>query len=343
MSQADPLPICPPRADDRLLLDIELGSYGYLAVLVAHDLGLFELLAQQPRPLAAICLALNIERRPAEALLNIGMSLGLLQRQAGAYELTAVAQDYLVKASPTYFGGVLDLDIAAPPTFESLKRAVLTNSQQVYGGGDWVQSHQQQAHLAQTFTRAMHGYSMAAALAWPGVIDLSPYRLMLDVGGGSGAHCIGATVRWHQLNAIVFDLPPVCEVAQELIARQGLQTRIRTQTGDMWHDPYPASDLHFYSMIFHDWPLEKCRLLVDKSYASLAPGGRLIVHEMLYDDDKAGPYTVAAYNVLMLFATEGEQYSGRELTSLLANAGFGEIEVKPTFGYWSIVTGRKPG
>jgi SAM-dependent methyltransferase len=343
MSQADPLPIRLPRSDDRLLLDIEFGSYGYLAVLVAHDLGLFELLSQQPRPLAGICLALNLERRPAEALLNIGLSLGLLEWQAGAYALTAVAEDYLVKTSPTYFGGVLDLDIAAPPTFESLKRAILTNSQQVYGGGDWVQSHQQQAQLAQTFTRAMHGYSMAAALAWPGAIDLSPYQLMLDVGGGSGAHCIGATQRWNHLNAIVFDLPPVCDVAQELIARQNLHGRIHTQAGDMWLDPYPASDLHFYSMIFHDWPLEKCRLLVDKSYASLAPGGRLIVHEMLYDDDKAGPYTVAACNVLMLFATEGEQYSGRELTSLLADAGFGEVEVKRTFGYWSIVTGRKPG
>ena len=33
--------------------------------------------------------------------------------------------------------------------------------------------------------------------------------------------------------------------------------------------------------------------------------------------------------------------SGREIGGMLAEAGFADIEVKPTFGYWSIVTGRK--
>jgi len=27
---------------------------------------------------------------------------------------------------------------------------------------------------------------------------------------------------------------------------------------------------------------------------------------------------------------------------MLTEAGFIDVEVKPTFGYWSIVTGRKP-
>jgi hypothetical protein len=33
--------------------------------------------------------------------------------------------------------------------------------------------------------------------------------------------------------------------------------------------------------------------------------------------------------------TEGEQYSGREISSILREAGFNNIQVKPTFGYWS--------
>jgi len=51
---------------------------------------------------------------------------------------------------------------------------------------------------------------------------------------------------------------------------------------------------------------------------------------------------VAAFNIIMLLATEGQQYSGTELGAMLGEAGFTDIEVKPTFGYWSIVTGRKP-
>jgi hypothetical protein len=110
----------------------------------------------------------------------------------------------------------------------------------------------------------------------------------------------------------------------------------------MWNEPFPSTDLHFYSMIYHDWPPEKCRFLTRKSFENLGPGGRLIIHEMLYNDDKAGPFTVAAFNIVMLWGTEGEQYSGRELSAMLTEAGFTDIEVRPTWGYWSIITGRKP-
>jgi len=62
---------------------------------------------------------------------------------------------------------------------------------------------------------------------------------------------------------------------------------------------------------------------------------------MLYDDDKRGPLEAANYSMFMLLWTEGRQYSGAELVAMLAESGFEEIEVKRTFGLWSIVTGRK--
>jgi O-methyltransferase domain len=93
-----------------------------------------------------------------------------------------------------------------------------------------------------------------------------------------------------------------------------------------------------------EWPPEKCQLLAGKSFESLKPGGRLIVHEMLYDDRKTGPFATAAMNInMLLWYDAGRQYSGRELSAILTEAGFSEIEVMPTFGYYSIVVGRKPG
>src|SRR5262245_2921245 len=345
MSHHEAAPIRQPRTDDRPLCDVVFGVYGYPAVLLAHRLKLFPLLAQKPRTLPEVCAALHVARRPAAALLSVCASLGLLQVQGGYYSLTPVAEDYLLESSPTYFGGELDLTIAnaAVWSLASLEKAVRTDTAQVYGGGrEMFQSHAEQAELARAFTRAVHSTSMGPALAWPDTLELSGHRLMLDIGGGSGAHCIGAARRWPTLQAVVFDTPPVCEVAAEFIARHGLQGRINTQVGDMWQDPFPTADLHFYSMIYHDWPPEKCRLLTQKSFASLAFGGRLVIHEMLYNDEKTGPFPVAASSIIMLLWTEGEQYSGQEIAAMLTEAGFIDVEVKPTFGYWSIVTGRKP-
>lgn len=332
-----------PALDERPLWDLIGGVLAYKAMVVAHHLKLFPLLAAAPRTTAEICDLLKIERRPATALLALCTAAGLLRSQGGRYELTPLSQTYLLESSSHYFGAFLDLLIANDQvwSFESVKQAVLTNKSQVYGGDELFKSNEAQAALARAFTHGMHGHSAGAAYAWPEVIDLSDCQLMLDVGGGSGVHAIGAALRWPHLQAVIYDLPPVCEVAEEYIARAGLQDRVKTHVGDLWNDPFPPADAHFYADIYHDWLPEKARFLTKKSFESLPSGGRIIIHEMLYNEEKTGPLMAAVYSVAMLLWTEGQQYSGHELAAILAEAGFAEIEVKPSFGYWSIITGRK--
>jgi len=79
MSQQSSGEIRKPRSDDRPLRDVVLGLYGYPAVLLAHRLKLFPLLAEKPRTLLEVCAALHVARRPAAALLSVCASLGLLQ------------------------------------------------------------------------------------------------------------------------------------------------------------------------------------------------------------------------------------------------------------------------
>lgn len=334
-----------PRSDDRPLWDVYFGAYGYFAVHVAHGVGVFPLLANRPQTLGEVCQALGLKRRAAEAVLAVCVSHGLLAFDNGRYALTAVAEDYLLPTSPTYFGSQFDWNLAHPEiiTLDRIRRAVLTNKPQAYEGGEQMfHTHEEEAELAKQFTRAMHSASMGPATAWPEKINLSGHRTLLDVGGGSGAHAIGALWQWPQLHGIIFDRLSVCEVAQEYASKYKLADRLATHSADMWKDPYPAADLHFYGMIFHDWPADQCRFLARKSFASLPTGGRIIVHEMLFNEERTGPFGVAAFNMVMLTYLDGEQYSGREIAGFFSEAGFTDIEVKPTFGYWSIVTGCKP-
>jgi hypothetical protein len=52
----------------------------------------------------------------------------------------------------------------------------------------------------------------------------------------------------------------------------------------------------------------------------------IIVREMLFNNDRAGPFPVAAFNIDMLLWVEGEQNSGREISSMLREAGFKNID-----------------
>jgi hypothetical protein len=141
---------------------------------------------------------------------------------------------------------------------------------------------------------------------------------------------------------MVLDFAPVCEVAAEFIAHYGLQGRIRTHVGDMWQEPFPAADLHFYSGIYQNWPLEaEGRTLTRKSFESLTSGGRIIIHDMLYNDDKTGPFRGGSEHQYAPL-DQGAATFRPEFTAMLREAEFTDIEVTATFGYWSIVTGRKP-
>jgi O-methyltransferase domain/Dimerisation domain len=333
-----------PVVDDRRLWDVLLGIWGYPAVLVAHELKFFELLAEKPLTLVEVCKAKGLARRPAEALLSVCASLALVSLRAGRYALTTSSREYLLPSSPLYFGWQLDAwrPIISTWSPDSLREAVLTDKPQgVFSdpGGVFAAWHTE--HAAD-FTRAMHSCSIGPAMVWPRRIDLAKNRVMLDVGGGSGAHSIGAVTVRPKLKAIVLDQEPICTIAREFAEKHGVADRVFTHSSDFFREPYPEADLHFYGMIFHDWPPDRCEFFARKSFDSLPSGGRIVIHEMLFNNDRSGPFPVAAFNVDMLCAMPGQQYSGRELRWMLKAAGFRNIEVKKTIGYWSVVTGVKP-
>lgn len=350
-----PVTIQKPRTDESILWNLLFADTGRQVLLVAYDLKLFPFLSEKPRALEEICDGLKICQRPAEAILAVLASIELVQIENNLYALSSLAKDYLLESSSTYFGNLLEMMIYRErqhiSSFDNLKKALFTNNPP---GNHLYKSLTKNQELMRAITfgnhakiirgviSSMHGPSMAAALVWPELIDLSEYRFLVDIGGGSAAHSIGAISKWSHLRAVVLDLPIVCEVAQEFIANYGLQNRITIKKLDMWSDLFPAGDIHFYSAVYHDWSPEKCQFLTQKSFDSLLPGGRIIIHEMLFNDQKTGPFPVASHNVSTSLSLGGQQYSGQELSIMLKQAGFIDIEIKPASSYWSIVTGRKP-
>jgi hypothetical protein len=216
-------------------------------------------------------------------------------------------------------------------SFESVKAAVVNNTGLSLGTD------------RRLFAHAMHSMSMRAALAWPKAIDLSSAQVMLDVGGGSGAHAIGAALHWPHLQVLLFDKEiETLKVAEEFVAQYGVQDRVQMHIGDMLTDPFPAADLHLFSAIYHHWPEDRCRVLTAKSFASLKSGGRVIIHERPYNDTRTGPLATAAMTLPALLRGEAGRYSVQDYAGMLGEAGFLDIETRPSIGYWYIITGRKP-
>lgn len=324
-----------------VLYDIFYGMIPRYVLITAEELGLFEYLSETGREREKIQEHLGISARSAQSVLSVLQSLELLKVVAGKYHLTPVTRKYFLRDSPFYSGrlGKMFQVIEKVYSFEAVRKLILTDEKHI----DIFDLARQTDEFAGHMTETMHNMSFAPSKWWVEAIDLSAHTRLLDIAGGSGAHAITAMQKWPQLEATVLDMETVLPHTEEYFSRFGLNGRGKTVQYDLWEGELPPADVHFYSNIFHDWSYEQGQFLAEKSFHALEPGGKIIIHEMLYDDDKSGPPTIANYNFAMFATMEGQQYSGPELRSLLGNAGFTDIEVIPTQAYWSIVTGTKPG
>jgi acetylserotonin N-methyltransferase len=145
------------------------------------------------------------------------------------------------------------------------------------------------------------------------------------------------------MRCTIMELPAMCVRAQQYIADGGVAGRVDTRTVDMFREAWPTGyDAIFLSNIFHDWDQATNTALAASAFAALPSGGRIFLHEMLINDDGSGPLAAASFSVLMLVGTKGRQYSFAELKALLEGVGFRDVRATATYGYYSLVSGRKP-
>lgn len=312
------------------------------AIMIAYQLGLFQHLSRAPLSLKNLSQSLGITERATQALISCACVLDLVECPAGAYQLTHLGQKFLNVKSDAWYGDVFELYVKQNNlmNFENIKKAILSNRPQVNQGVDIFVDG---IGLGGTkdFIRALHQKSYTPAFYWASKHKLNNIKKLVDIGGGSGIHTIAACINNPELQGIVCEREEVLPFTQEFIREFELDQRITLNKLDMWKDPLPNGDAYFFGDIFHDWERQKCLFLARKSYQSLNSGGSIILHEVLFDSDKTGPFLAAAYNLKMMLWTEGQQFSYCEIQDLLQEAGFQDIEIRKSLSNWSLVIGRK--
>ncbi len=324
------------------------GIYGVdLLVTAIVHLDFFTwLAAKEPQTKAQICAGLELADRPTDVMLTLLSAMGLVRAEAGAFTLTASAREHLVKGSP-WFIGPYYASLSEREVARDLIKVMRTGRPANWGsekaGKDWEKAMEESA-FAERFTAAMdcRGVYLSAALAKK--VELAGRRSVLDVAGGSGIYACALTARHPHLRATVLDRRPVDGVARRLIRERGFAERVDVATGDMFTDGWPSGhDVHLLSNVLHDWDFPKCRQLLAQSFATLEPGGLLVVHEAFLNAEKTGPLPVAEYSVILMHSTEGKCYSVGEMAELIAEAGFTGFQHQDTVADRGVITATKPG
>ncbi len=313
------------------------------SVLVAHEVGLLRLLVSSPYSIEELSEKLGLHPRAIQSMVSSAGAMGLVEKNFEKYQLTKIGNFYFKNSGYLDYGKVLDVLIeqADIMNYFSIKEAILNNKSQVNEGKDIFTNDQMNIGSRSTFINALHHKAYAPAFSWARKYKLSKSKLFIDVGGGSGIHSIAACLTNPGLKAILCERPSVLNYTKGYVEEYDLSERISLQPVDLWKDEFPEGDVFFFGDIFHDWTAEKCLFLAQKAWERMPRGGQIILHEMLFNSAKTGPFVTAGYNMKMMVWTEGYQFSFEEVKNILHCTGFTEVTVMKTLGTWSIVIGKK--
>ncbi len=310
-------------------LDLFLSMWTSRTVMAAVDLGVFDLLGGDGLTFEDARTSLELPDRPARALLDTCVSLGLLTRAEGKLKNTLLADRYFASKAPFSLRNYALDERWGWQAWGRLEEALRTDRTPIpqHEGG-------YRAPTEDFLLDFLHGQSTYAGQWLAANADLTGVSRLADIGGGSGAISIELCRAHPALRSVVADMPQVAERASGHIAAAGLSDRIDTWGGNFFTDPLPEGiDGAVLSQLLHDFSPDKCRLLLRRVADALPPGAPLIVLEIMPDEQRTGPVNAVVFAVAMIIYTEGgDAHTEPQYRAWLEEAGFEDVRVTPTGG-----------
>jgi hypothetical protein len=198
---------------------------------------------------------------------------------------------------------------------------------------DWLAQHPAEGAL---FTLTMVGFHGSEPPAVAAAYDFSSFRTIADIGGSTGNLLSAILARYPEPRGILFDLPHVVRDAPTLLEQRGLAHRVRIEAGSFFDDVPAGADAYVLSHVIHDWNREQCLTILGHCRRAMAPGGRLLLVEMVLPEGDA-PHPGKLLDMVMLTVPGGEERTPPQYAALLADAGFRMTRVVPTASLVSVV------
>jgi ubiquinone/menaquinone biosynthesis C-methylase UbiE len=326
----------PKSLDFDALMLIAEGHAAFQLLWAGTQLKVFDALAESPgSTLDEVATEIGIDLQPARVLLVGLASIGLVKVASGRFTLPELARRHLVTDAEEsiipilgwqhhiVYKGLIDF-------VDALRENRNVGLERFPGPGNTLYERLTGDVVLETvFQDAMSSLSRQANQRLIEMLDLSGLSHIMDVGGGDGTNAIALVENNPGLKATVFDSASVCGIATANISRRGLSDRIDTLVGNLFDTPYPAGlDAIIYCHMFTIYSPEKNRRILKKTADALPIGGKVIIFNMMGNDDDDGPISTALGSpYFQAIATgEGMLYSWRDYETWLRDAGFKGFE-----------------
>lgn len=184
----------------------------------------------------------------------------------------------------------------------------------------------------------LHTFTASATVQTaPAVIstyDFSSCRVVIDVGGSSGALIFAVLRAYPGAEGIVFDSPSGCEQARQRLGEAAdLAGRWRVIPGDFFDGVPGLGDIYLLKSVLHDWSDDRAVTILRNCRRAMPPGARLLVIEpvLAATAQRTAPYLKAVLSdlICLLMTEGGHERTEAAFGDLLGTAGFQVTSVAP--------------
>jgi 3-hydroxy-5-methyl-1-naphthoate 3-O-methyltransferase len=279
---------------------------------------------------AALASAAGTDPRGTRMVLDSLVALEFLTKRNGRYALTQESDTFLVRERRT---SIVEMVAGHPPLlwddWGRLRDALKTGRpvrtvDEVGSGGEFFPK----------LIRMIMSLSLGPADAvakYLGVGSTLTGARILDVGAGACAWTIPFAQRDPSAEITAFDLQPVLNEAAKIVQEFGVAESFRLQAGDYRTDDFGTDyDIVTFGNICHIETAETNRQLIARAHRALKAGGRLVIGDLLPNDDRTGPAFPVMFAINMFLHCDGDTYTFEEYRAWLREAGFGGVEAYDT-------------
>ncbi|HJP80279.1 MAG TPA: methyltransferase [Pseudonocardiaceae bacterium] len=314
-------------------------------LFAAHELRVFDILADGPLDGQDLADRAGLHPRAASEFIAALAGLGLLERDEDGRYRNSVAAEYLVADNPGNLTGFVGfLESGLHPAWDGLVSSLRTGAPATRPAGDGDPYRPMYGADAERgdFIAAMDALNapagrQIAALDWTGI------RTVVDVGGARGSlSTILAEANPH-LHATVFDLPDLAPEFARYAPTTPVADRVSFHPGDFFTDDIPDADAVVFAHVFHNWPLDVRTMLLGKAARALRPGGTVFVYDAMLDEGAPALGNLMLSLDMLVWSAGGAEYTPGECRQWLRDAGFGEAEQHTVGASSTVLVARKLG
>jgi 2-polyprenyl-3-methyl-5-hydroxy-6-metoxy-1,4-benzoquinol methylase len=308
-------------------------------IMAAAEIGLLDMLAGGPVPVAGLAERLDVSERGCAALCRGLQVLNVVAVTDHALVLTEEA-DPLVR---TGAGGLARL-IRKEQGFHRLwgNLATFVRAGRGHYPG-WRERGLVDPETTEFFFQAINDIACGAAPDVLAAARLDGCTRIADVGGGGGQFARSIADSLPGAMVTIVELAATAPISRKLTSDH---ERITVLEGDAslpgLGGDHGDFDAVFVSHILHDTNREEARSVVLNCAAAVKPGGVLVINDTMTDDDPMTTPLITMFDVMMVVETpDGICHRRADVHAWLAEAGMTDIEETPLY-FGSVIRSIRP-